>query len=226
MLTNILEAVVGDEDQATPEVNTRQLRQILVEHRALVIDTRTREQFEAGHIPGARDLNAPANAHVGAIDEFVHGDRAAPLVLYCNGQHCKASGRLATQLTASGFTNVSRYQLGIAVWRALGGPTAIELGGLKRVIERDRTAVLVDARPRHQFAQRSLSGAVNLSADLLASLPSEELPLPADDFNRRIVLFGNDGAQARQLAEAMQARPWHNVAYFPGNFEALEALTG
>jgi hypothetical protein len=47
---------------------------------------------------------------------------------------------------------------------------------------------------------------------------SRKTPLPEDDFNRRIVLFGRDGAQARQLAEVLSKRLWHNVAYFPGSF--------
>ena len=51
-------------------------------------------------------------------------------------------------------------------------------------------------------------------------------PLPEDDFNRRIVLFGTDGVQARKLAAALRERPWHNVAYYPGTFEQLAAAIG
>jgi hypothetical protein len=35
----------------------------------------------------------------------------------------RSSQTTAEQLVAAGFTNVRRYQLGIPVWRALGGPT-------------------------------------------------------------------------------------------------------
>jgi hypothetical protein len=49
------------------------------------------------------------------------------------------------------------------------------------------------------------------------------VPLPRDDFNTRIVLFGRDAAQARALAEAFSTRPWHNVMYFPGTFDDLAA---
>jgi hypothetical protein len=51
----------------------------------------------------------------------------------------------------------------------------------------------------------------------------KKAPLPEDDFNRRIILFGKDAAEARQLADAMRERPWHNVAYYPGTFESLAA---
>lgn len=221
---NVFGAIVGEEHERTVQVSTAELRHILSDRSAIVIDTRTRVQFEAGHIPGARDLNATPDAQVAAIEELVNGDRSAPLVLYCNGPYCKASRRLAEQLTKSEFANVKRYQLGMAIWRALGGPTAIELGGIKRLIESDRTAVFIDARSRDQFVRGSLPGARNLPVDGSTTRPSEELPLPDDDFNCRVVLFGSDAEQARQLAEVLSTRPWHNVAYFPGTFEALVAL--
>ena len=55
---------------------------------------------------------------------------------------------------------------------------------------------------------------------------AEELaqaPLPRDDFNSRVVLFGRDFAQARKLAEALSTTPFHNILYFPGSYEALAA---
>lgn len=51
----------------------------------------------------------------------------------------------------------------------------------------------------------------------------KKVSLPEDDFNRRIVLFGRDAAQARTLAEVLSKRPWHNVTYYPGSFETLAA---
>ncbi len=140
------DATVEGAEQSTPEVSTRELRQILRDRSAIVIDTRPRMQFEAGHIPGARDLDVPREAQIATIAEFVRGNRHSALVLYCNGPHCKSSRRLAEQLIAAGFGDVKRYQLGMAVWRALGGPTAIELGGIERIVATDRSAALIDAR--------------------------------------------------------------------------------
>jgi rhodanese-related sulfurtransferase len=221
----IYDATFEGAEQSAPEVSTSELRRILRDRSAIVIDTRTRVQFEAGHIPGARDLDVPPGVQAAAIMELVNGRRDLALVLYCNGPHCKASRRLAEELIASGFSNVKRYQLGMALWRALGGPTAIELAGIRRIIALDRTAVFIDARAADEFAHGSLPGARNLPLDLASSLPFEQLPLPDDDFNRRIVLFGRDAHQAQQLAQVLSARPWHNVSYFPGTLDALAALT-
>jgi hypothetical protein len=57
----------------------------------------------------------------------------------------------------------------------------------------------------------------------LASGKLTKVPLPEDDFNRRVILFGGDAGEARKLAELLSKRPWHNVAYFAGSFEALSA---
>jgi len=224
LMNGIYQATLGDADPHTPEVSTEQLRRILSERSAVVIDTRTRIQFEAGHIPGARDLDAAPDAQTAAVADIVGGDRQATIVLYCNGPHCQTSRRLALELKEAQFTDVRRYQLGMAVWRALGGPTAIELGGIKRIIAADRTAVFIDARARDEFAHGSLPGALHVPANGPLDQRLGALPLPEDDFNRRIVLFGRDAAQARQLADGLSSRPWQNVSYFPGSFEALATL--
>lgn len=218
----ILQATLAETNQKTAEVSTEQLRRILTDGSAIVLDTRTRAEFDAGHIPGARNLDAPAAEQVATVGRLVSGDKNVALVLYCNGPFCQASRRLAEQLAAAGFINVRRYQLGIPVWRALGGPTAIEIGGITRIFGVDRTAVFIDARPASDFAKGSVAGAHNAPTEDVVS-GKVKVPLPEDDFNRRIILFGRDATQALQLAELLSKRPWHNVSYFPGSFDTLMA---
>jgi rhodanese-related sulfurtransferase len=219
--SSIEHATLGEKNAKTPEISTAQVRQILDSGGAMILDTRSRAEFEAGHIPGAQILDVVPDQQIAAAERLVNGNKAAALVLYCNGPYCQASRRLAERLTGAGFTNVRRYQLGIPVWRALGGPTAIEPGGVARVYGKDRTAVYLDARSPEEFAKGSLPEAHNTPADDVVSGKAAKMPLPEDDFNRRIILFGRDAAQARKLAEYMSKRPWHNVAYVTGSFEAL-----
>ena len=214
-------ATLAEKNAKTPEVSTEQLRQILNEGSAIVLDTRSRAEFDAGHVPGARNLDAPPDQQVAAVEKLVEGNKAASLVMYCNGPYCQASRRLGEQLPAVGFTNVRRYQLGIPVWRALGGPTVVELGGIVRIFDVDKTAVYLDARTSDDFAKGSLAGAHSVPVEDVMSVKLKKIPLPEDDFNRRIVLFGSDGTQARKLADLLSKRPWHNVGYFPGSFDAL-----
>lgn len=218
---SIYQATLAEPDQKTQEVSTDELRRILVDGSAMVLDTRTRPEYAAGHIPGARNLAGPSAQAVSAVEQLARGDRSKALVLYCNGPFCQASRRLSDHLVAAGFTSVRRYQLGIPIWRALGGPTAIELEGLLRIYGRDQTAVFLDARSAAEFAKGSLRGAHSVPVDELTSEGLKKAPLPEDDFNTRIVLFGRDPEQARALATALSKRPWHNVSYFSGSFESL-----
>jgi rhodanese-related sulfurtransferase len=221
----IFQATIGESGQKTPEVSTEEVRRVLADGSAIVLDSRKRSEYVAGHIAGAKNVvpeaGAPPSAIVAAVEALVGGDKGKALVLYCNGPHCQASRQLGEQLTAAGFTNVRRYQLGIPMWRTLSGPVEIALDGIQRVYGIDRTAVFFDARDPEDFAKGSLDSAHNVPVDRLGSL--EKAPLPRDDFNTRVILFGRDGAQARKLADFIAKTPYQNVSYFPGTYETLAA---
>jgi rhodanese-related sulfurtransferase len=223
----VYRATLGEMNAKTGEVSTAEVHQILTDGSAIVLDSRKRSEYVAGHIAGAQNVappeGSPPAAYVAAIEKLVGGDKAKALVLYCNGQYCQASRTLSDQLVAAGFTNVRRYQLGIPMWRALGGPVEIELEGVLRVYKIDQTAVFFDARSAADFAKGNLAGTHNVPADQLAADGLRKAPMPNNDFNTRIVLFGHDKAQARTLADAIGKTPYQNVSYFPGTFEALAA---
>lgn len=227
LASDVYRATLTESDPKTPQVSTEDLRRILADGSAIVLDSRKRAEYVAGHIAGARNVSpapgAPPAEFAAAVEALVGGDKATPLVIYCNGQYCKAGRRLSTQLLEAGFTGVRRYQLGIPVWRALGGPVEIELEGIVRILGVDRTAVYFDARPAHHFAHATLPGAHNVPADTINEAALEKAPLPRTDFNTRVIIFGHDGAQARRLADAIGMTPFQNVSYFPGSFEQLAA---
>ena len=130
---------------------------------------------------------------------------------------------------AADFTNVRRYQLGIPVWRALGGTTQIELEALAYVHEMDRSAVFIDARDSQQFQEVTLPRAVNVPASGLergkdvgeVRRAKDDGRLPMEDHNTRVIVFGRDGTQARAVAEAITKEAFHNVAFYGGTFESL-----
>ena len=224
---NVFQATLGETNAKTGEVSTEELRRILADGSAIVLDSRKRAEYVAGHIAGAQNVpppeGAPPAAYVEAITKLVNGDKGKALVLYCNGQFCQASRTLADQLVSTGFANVRRYQLGIPMWRALNGPIEIELEGIQRVYGIDKSAVFFDARSAEEFVKASLAGTHNVPADKLATDGLRKAPMPNTDFNTRLVLFGRDKAQARTLADAIGKTPYQNVSYFPGTYEALAA---
>jgi rhodanese-related sulfurtransferase len=236
--TSIREAVLGEHGQPTAEVSTAELIRVLGDGSAIVLDARPRREYAISHIPGARNVapkpGVPASAYVSDVAEIgrlVHADRTAAMVLYCNGPHCGKSKRLAADLAAAGYRNVRRYQLGIPVWRALGGVCEIEAEGMRYVLDHDQTAVVIDTRPAASFAAASLPQARNIPRDLV--LPGKDTGevrrakddgrLPMEDHNTRIVVVGRDARDARYVAEALAREAFHNVSYFPGTFEAAKA---
>ena len=97
------------------------------------------------------------------------------------------------------------------------------LDGILRVYKIDQTALFFDARTAADFARVSLPGTHNVPADQLAAGALSKAPMPRDDFNTRIILFGRDRGEARTLADAIGKTAMQNVSYFPGAFDALAA---
>jgi rhodanese-related sulfurtransferase len=231
----IYQATLQEPNQKTPEVSTEELRQILADQRAIVFDARPSQEYAVSHIPGARNVSAkpgmPMSEYVSDVAEIgrlVGPDKSTPIVLYCNGPFCGKSKRLSAELVEAGYTHVRRYQLGIPVWRALGGLTEIELEGLRYVLAGDRTAVFIDARDPEEFRTPTLPGARNLprsglkpGKDVGEVKAKDDGRLPMEDHNTRIIVFGQEGTQAKAVAEAIAQEAFHNVAYFGGTFETL-----
>lgn len=235
---NIHQATLGESNQRTSEVSTEELRKILAERTATVLDTRPFLEFAISHIPGARNVapkpGVPMSMYVSDVAEIgrlVGGDKAAPLVLYCNGPFCGKSKRLGEELLAAGFSSIRRYQLGIPVWRALGGVCEIDLAGLRHILAEDRTAVLLDVREAEDFRRGTLSGARNIPRSLVLEgkdvgeirKAKDDGRLPMQDHNTRIVVLAADPDNARHVAEAIAREAFHNVTYFAGTLNEARA---
>src|SRR5262249_48372779 len=232
----IFDATLAEVGQKTPEVGTEELRRILKDQSATVLDARPRKEYAMSHIPGA--VNVAGKPGVAAsryvpdiaqIEQALGGNKSTPIVVYCSGPFCGRSKRVSEELAAEGFTSVRRYQLGIPVWRALGGTTQIELEAVVFVHATDRSAVFIDARDAEDFRTGSLPGAVSLPANRLeggknigeAQQAKDDGRLPMEDHNTRIIVFGRDGADARSVAEALAGEAFHNVAFYGGTFDSL-----
>ena len=226
---SIYQAHLIETDAPTPQVTTEELMTILSEESATVFDVRPALEYAISHIPGALNVGPKPGqpislytADAADIGKIVNGEYATPIVLYCNGPFCGKSKRVAADLLAAGYTNVRRYQLGMPVWRALGGVAVIEPEGLAHVRAHDGTAVFVDAREPSAAAADPYPGS--------RVIPQEEVKaakddgrLPMEDHNTRIIVFGADGAGARAVAESIAANAFHNVSYFDGDAAAFRA---
>ena len=235
---SIQQATLMESGQKTLEISTEELRRALADKSVAVFDVRPTLEYAMSHIPGALNVSAKPGvamslyvSDVAEIGRVLEGNKARPIILYCNGPFCGKSKRVATELLDAGYTNVRRYQLGIPVWRALGGVTQVEADGIRHIAASDRTAVLIDAREPAEFKIGSVPNARNLPRSGLkpgkdvgeVKAAKDDGRLPMEDHNTRIIVFGATTDQARAVAEAIANEAFHNVSFFDGNVERFKA---
>jgi rhodanese-related sulfurtransferase len=105
-----------------------ELLDMLADPEALVIDSRTREWFAGGSIPGAVNipyLEAPDRLdELGCEIDFEGFDcaQARPVVLFCNGLWCGQSPSAIRRMIAAGYPadRIFYYRGGMQSWRMLG----------------------------------------------------------------------------------------------------------
>jgi rhodanese-related sulfurtransferase len=99
---------------------------------AVLVDSRVASEYAEGHIKGA--INVPyrekSEKTVGfdaAQDEFNLGklpaDKAAPLVIYCNGPECWKSYKASTAALKAGYSQLYWYREGYPNWKSKGFPS-------------------------------------------------------------------------------------------------------
>src|SRR6266404_4626760 len=208
---SIFDATLNEAGAKTPEISTNNLKRILGEHSATVLDTRPQKEFAVSHIPGAMNVAAKPGVEmskyisdVAEVTRLVNNKKDAQLILYCNGPFCGKSKRLSEELLAAGFTNVRRYQLGIPVW--------------------------IDVRPAADFAKGSVPGAKNIPRSLVlqgkdvgeVKKAKDDGRLPMTDHNTRIIVFGGSSEDVRFVTDAIAHEAFHNVAFYEGGVAALK----
>lgn len=73
----------------------------MIENGALLIDVRTKEEFDAGHLDGAINI---AWDETNALMDAIGDDRQRPVVVYCRSGN--RSGKAKKVLHTKGYTNI------------------------------------------------------------------------------------------------------------------------
>ena len=101
---------------------------------AVVIDSRVASEYAEGHIKGA--MSVPYREKSKKVADFDAGqdrfdvaklpaDKAAALVIYCNGPECWKSFKATTAAIKAGYKNVHWYREGFPNWKSKGLPIAV-----------------------------------------------------------------------------------------------------
>lgn len=224
--SSIREARLPEGNESTLQVSTQELEAMLASRSADVIDVRSRREYDAGHIPGALHVSS-----VPMVDRAASGTAVAtrapdsesarrPVVLYCEGPYCSEARRVGDALRAAGYLDVRRYQLGVAIWTALGGALEIDRDIALQLMRSPHGLTLVDARNAAEFSAGTITTAQNI--------PYTSISHQQGDLNLRgsrdalILVFAADGAQARAVAETLKRHSFPNVVFFGGGYRELK----
>ena len=83
--------------------------------KVVVVDVRSRYEFETLHIKGAQHIVLSKEKLPAAAKEL-RAKSAMPIVFYCNGNSCKKSYEAAELAMNAGVTNVHAYDAGLDTW--------------------------------------------------------------------------------------------------------------
>jgi len=213
---NVYEAILEEQGRATPEISTDEMKAILSNGSAIVFDARPQNEYAIAHIPGSINLD---ERQLGRFTQ-TYADRAAAMVVYSNGPFCDLAKSKSDDLLRLGYAKVSRYQLGLPVWRILGNPAETSLHGFRQIF-RAGNAVIVDARPRAEYAAGTMPTAQSILAGE-AGKAKQDRRLRYLDPNTRIVVFANSAPVARGVAEEISRNAYPNSSYFGGTYQDLK----
>lgn len=91
--------------------------------KAIFIDARRTDVYNAGHVKGARSMPVWEADIDDRVREFFNEvtDQQQPIVVYCTGGNCEDSHMLAEKLWGAGFENVLVHTDGFPGWLKMGG---------------------------------------------------------------------------------------------------------
>lgn len=88
----------------------------LLKGKAVLLDVRPRQEFEAGHLRGA--INIPIEELADRMNELTRGQQ---IITYCRGEYCLFADEAAELLRANGY-DVVRLEGGWPEWQSEGRP--------------------------------------------------------------------------------------------------------
>jgi len=90
---------------------------ILTKPDLVVVDTRTKTDFESGHIEGAINILDTDITSDGKLAGAV-ASKSTPVLFYCNGVKCGRAAKATFKAIGWGYSKVYYYALGINDWKS------------------------------------------------------------------------------------------------------------
>ncbi|MBC8180224.1 rhodanese-like domain-containing protein [candidate division KSB1 bacterium] len=96
-------------------LKTQEIVKLLKKDQALLLDARSKKEYQKEHIPGARHLSNNDLLKNKNITETLPQDKW--LICYCEGPGCDQAEILAYELIFSGYQRIAVYPGGLKGWK-------------------------------------------------------------------------------------------------------------
>ena len=167
----------------------------------IIIDVRSSEEYKAGHIPNAININVDElDGKLNEIEDY----KNKPIITYCNSG--KKSGTAAEILVNNGFQDVTNaqgvkeFQYDLVHYEDVRGEA------FQTLIDGNKDIVLVDVRPAKQVQEEGMiEGAINVPFDEVEDHLDQ---LPKD---KTIALYCNTGTKSAEVAKQLEGLGYENV---------------
>lgn len=224
---NVLMNLKGDIDsiddiikRGTRPLAPKEFQLVWEAEEALVIDTRNKDEFPLGFIPGSIFIGIDDNfaPWVGALVT----DLKQPILLVTDeGREAEA----VTRLARVGYDHAIGYlKGGINAWTengldlvSLDEVTAEEFAGL--YTQPGKTINLLDARKESEYNSQHINGAVNFPLDFV----NQNMSML--DRNKQYYIHCAGGYRSVIMASILKARGFENIVNIKGGFKALGATS-
>ncbi len=104
-------------NEAIKKVDPVKFSEVIAQPGVIILDVRTPEEFNAGHITNAININLEGSDFSSEVSKL---DENATVAVYCRSGN--RSGVATDQMAEIGFTDMYDMQGGIVDWEAAGGP--------------------------------------------------------------------------------------------------------
>ncbi len=202
--------------RGTRPLTPQEFEEMVENTGALMLDTRSPQEFAAGHIPNSIFIGLDGNfaPWVGALIP----DLQQPIVVIApEGREEEA----VTRLARVGYDHTLGYlQGGVEAWKAAGKELdrveSIPAAELERRFRQKLDGTLLDVRRPTEFLTQHVVGAVNFPLDYI------NRNMHRLDRNAKYYIHCAGGYRSMITASILKSRGFHNVVDIQGGWKAIE----
>ena len=187
----------------------------------LIVDSRPSRKYDKGHVVPAVSI---PDRKFDEMTDMLPADKSNLLVFYCGGLKCPLSHKSAAKAEALGYTNVKVYAAGYPDWVIAGHVPGVSTKYVKSLVDKNSSAVIVDARPARKFKKGHVPTALNIP---LRQFDAMMAKLPADKGTELIYYCGGYKCplSPKSAAKAIDAG-YTKVRLFQAGYPAWKAAYG